>query len=455
VPTVTFTEAFLKALKPTHGRKVTEYRDRDVSGLEIRVWESGAKSWRCHYTRRGDGRRRVVGLGSYPGIPLKEARRKARRLQSEVEDQEKRADPAAKRSMRKAAVTFSDLANNWIELHAKPNKSARALRDDLSMLSRHILPEIGSLKACEITKRDVLRLLAGVASKPDARITKNAEPRKMTHRPNRVFELVRAIFRWGVSQDELQVDPTYGLKPPIKKEKPRERELSTYEIKMLWEALDRAPDTRRATKGAASSEIIATPADIPMAKATGLALKLSLVTAQRIGEVTGMAVPELSLSEAAAVWVIPGSRTKNGEPNRVPLSALALELIAEARALAGESKWIFPSPSGDGPIDAHAPTRALSRARSSIGIENFRVHDLRRTAATRMAEIGVSPQTISLVLNHVSARRGTVTGKAYVQYSYDREKREALEAWAQRLTEIISGLDGAKVVPILRRASSQ
>jgi hypothetical protein len=69
--------------------------------------------------------------------------------------------------------------------------------------------------------------------------------------------------------------------------------------------------------------------------------------------------------------------------------------------------------------------------------------------------MGVSPYTISLVLNHVSARRGTVTTKAYIQYSYDREKGEALEAWAQRLTEIISGHDGANVVPISRRASSR
>jgi integrase len=452
---VTFTEAFLKALKPSRGRKVTECRDHEVSGLEIRVWAGGAKSWRCHYTRRSDGRRRVVGLGSYPAIPLKDARRKARRLQSEVEDLEGRADPAAKRAMRKAAVTFSDLANSWIELHAEPNISRRALRDDLSMLSRHITPEIGSIKACEITKRDVLRLLADVASKPDARVRKCAEPRKMTHRPNRVFELVRAIFRWGVSQDELQVDPTYGLKPPIKKEKPRERALAAGEIRTLWAALDRAPDTRRMTKGGAASDSIAAPSNIPLTKATALELKLSLVTAQRIGEVTGMAVSELSLSETAPVWVIPGSRTKNGEPNRIPLSTLALELIGEARALGDTGEWIFPSPSGGGPIDAHAPTRALGRARSSIGIENFRVHDLRRTAATRMAEMGVSPYTISLVLNHVSARRGTVTTKAYVQYSYDREKREALDAWAQRLTEIISGLDGAKVVPISRRASSQ
>lgn len=445
----------MKALKPARGRKVGEYRDRDVRGLEIRVWQSGAKSWRCHYTRRSDGRRRVVGLGSYPGLPLKEARRKARRLQSEVEDLEGPADPAAKRAMRRAAVTFADLADSWIALHGKPNVSPRALRDNRSMLNRHILPAIGTMKACEITRRDVLRLLADVAAKPDARKRKDVASRSLTYRPNRVFELVRAIFRWGVSQDELQVDPTYGLKPPIKKEKPRERTLSDEEIRTLWEALNAAPELRSLSKRGATGDGISAHGGIPMTKATALALKLSLVTAQRIGEVTGMALSELSLNNSAPVWVIPGTRTKNGEPNRVPLSGLAVELINEARALAGESAWIFPSRYDQDPIDAHAPTRALSRARSAIGIDDFRVHDLRRTAATRMAELGANPHMISLVLNHVSARRGTITSKVYVRYSYDREKRDALEAWAHRLKEIISGLDGANVVPMSRRFGSQ
>ncbi len=448
---VAFTEAFLKALKPQRGRKVMEYRDREVRGLEIRVWASGAKSWRCHYTRRSDGRRRVIGLGSYPGLPLKEARRKARRLQSDVEDVQTRADPAAERAARKAAVTFSDLADAWLELHAKPNITARALRDHRSMLARHILPLIGAMKACEVTKRDVLRLLANVAARPDARKRKEAAPRTMTHRPNRVFELVRAIFRWAVSQDELPVDPTYGVKRPIKKEKPRERALSGDEIRTLWAVLDAVPDTRRRVKGKASD----VASGLPMTKATALALKLSLVTAQRIGEVAGIAISELSLNTTSPVWVVPGIRTKNGDPNRVPLSDLALELIAAARTLAGDSAWLFPNPSGDGPIDAHAPTRALSRARGAIGIENFRVHDLRRTAATSMAAIGIHPHTISLVLNHVSARQGTVTSKAYVHYSYDREKRAALNAWGQRLTEILSDHGDAKVVPMSRRSRSQ
>jgi integrase len=188
--------------------------------------------------------------------------------------------------------------------------------------------------------------------------------------------------------------------------------------------------------------------DFPMTRATALALKLALVTAQRIGEVTGIAAAELDLNDTAPIWIIPGERCKNGKPNRVPLSPLAVKLIAEARKVAGDSRWLFPSPDGDGSIDPHAPTRALHRARPAIGIDNFRVHDLRRTAASRMAEMGISPHVISLILNHATAREGTITNKVYVQYSYDREKREALDAWGSKLQQIVANTTSPNIVSI-------
>ena len=135
-----------------------------------------------------------------------------------------------------------------------------------------------------------------------------------------------------------------------------------------------------------------------MTRATALALKIALVTAQRIGEVTGIANRELSLNDTAPMWTVPGNRSKNGRANRVPLSQLAVQLMKEARELAPSSDWLFPGAAGKGPIDPHTPTKALSRSRVLIGLNDFRVHDLRRTAATRMAERGVSPHTISLVL---------------------------------------------------------
>jgi integrase len=86
----------------------------------------------------------------------------------------------------------------------------------------------------------------------------------------------------------------------------------------------------------------------------------------------------------------------------------------------------------------HAATRAMGRARPKLGIANIRVHDLRKTAATGMAKLGISPHTISLVLNHASARTGTVTLEHYINlYSYDGEKRHALLAWGEQLRSVI------------------
>ena len=87
----------------------------------------------------------------------------------------------------------------------------------------------------------------------------------------------------------------------------------------------------------------------------------------------------------------------------------------------------------------------MQRARPTLDLADFRVHDLRRTAATGMAELGVNPHTISLVLNHISAQKGTITSAVYVKYSYDKEKREALEIWGRRLQEIV----GASLPPSL------
>jgi integrase len=450
MPTVNLTDAFVKGAKGGKAGGLAEFRDTLLPGLELRVTDRGSKSWRLHYTRRSDGRRRAVALGSYPSIGLKEARRRAKQLQAEIEDEEKRADPAGRVKVRREAETFEELAQTWIERHGQPNKCSRAVQDDRSMLDRHIYPEIGQMKAREMTKRDVIRLLDKVASKSDARQSGKPKARRLTHRPNRVFELVRAIFRWAVGRDLLIVDPTFGVAPPIKIEKPRERELSEAEIRVLWNALDRAPDARRTTKGIVRGTRIVSDDDLPMTKCTALAIKLALVTGQRIGEVTGAAISELSLNVTAPLWTIPGDRSKNGQPNRVPLSPLAVRLIQEARELFGDRDWLFPGVSGQGPVDPHAPTKALARARAVIGLEDFRIHDLRRTAATRMAEMGISPHTISMILNHVSATRGTITAKVYNQYSYDREKREALVAWGVRLEEIIGGDDREKVVPLRR-----
>src|SRR5262249_3596686 len=157
--------AFVEGSRCEEGQKLTEYRDLEARGLELRVTAKGKKTWRLHYTRRSDGKRRAVALGSFPALSLKAAPPPATGLPGAIESTETRADPAAKSQALRKAETFAEIANEWIERHGIPNKGERTLRDDRSMLDRHILPAIGNMKAVEITKRDVIQLLDTVANK--------------------------------------------------------------------------------------------------------------------------------------------------------------------------------------------------------------------------------------------------------------------------------------------------
>jgi integrase len=371
---------------------------------------------------------------------LEEARVRAQEERARVS---RGGDPATGVQERKDAPTFRDVVGEWQRDYAKTNRTERVRKDDQSVLNLHILPGIGHLRVHSIGRRELNKLLSDAKSATDGRkghLKPGHKVRRLTHRPNRVFELTRTVVRWAVEQEILTANPMLGMKRPIRKEAPRERTLSPAEIQTLWSALDKVP-----TKQVPWKRQDGAP---PMSRATALMMKFSLTTGQRIGEVSGIALSELDLNDTAPMWTIPSSRAKNREPHRVPLSPLALQLIREARDLGGSSPWLFPSPKGEGGIDPHASTKALGRARAAIGLDDFRVHDLRRTAATRMAEMGINPHTISLVLNHISIRRGTITGKVYNQYSYDREKREALIAWGARLERIVAGEEGANVAPM-------
>jgi integrase len=426
MPAEFLTDRRVETAKPSAGQERLELRDTKVRGLELRVGKKeGAKTWALVYTRQSDGRVRRATIGPFPEIGLAEARRRALGLKVNVESG---ADPATGIQESNAAPTFRSLSDEWIKIHG-PNKSVKSLADNVSMLRRHILPVIGAKKAEDVTKRDVLRLLDLVALKPDARHGKKTrtsrksmdvpvleKARQLSHRPARVYELIRAIYRWAISRDILPADPTAGMKPPLKKERPRERALTAEEIKQFWTRLG----------------------DTPLSEGVQLAMKLALVTAQRIGEVSNIAKSELVLDGPTPIWSLPAERSKNREGHRIPLSPLAVRLIKEAQRLAGDSKFLFPSPKEAAPIGAGAATKGMQRARPTFDLADFRVHDLRRTAATGMAELGISPHTISLVLNHISARTGNITSAVYVKYSYDKEKREALDAWGRRLEEILA-----------------
>jgi integrase len=180
-----------------------------------------------------------------------------------------------------------------------------------------------------------------------------------------------------------------------------------------------------------------------MSDKTKRALKLILVTAQRPGEVIGIHSSEID----GCWWTIPAERSKNGREHRVFLTPLAINLME------GEKGFVFESPKGEKPIGVNALARALRNnlkphpktGKIRMQMEPFTPHDLRRTAATRLAEMGYTDEIIGAILNHT---RPTVTAHHYNHYRYDKEKRTALENWARKLESIITGEQIDNVIPI-------
>lgn len=421
--------------------------DDVVPGLSVRVSQGGTKSWVLQYrehipTDAGfepGARQRMWTLGTYPDLPLSKARDTA--LQARHLLKTKGVDPATKKREARTARTFGDLAQDYIERHAKKHKKSWA--EDQRSMNADVLPRWRSRLVKSITRRDVHELINVVVD------------RGAPVAANRVLALVSAVFAYGIDTDWLDGNPATRVKK--QPEQSRERVLTDDELQALWKALEAQKVVYQVTEKAAA------PAVTPM---IARGLQMLLLTAQRPGEVFSMRWEDLD--EDGGWWTIPGSAAKNGEAHRVPLTKMALDLIDEARReqtdrmlkpdraktrdtkSANLGKWVFAgapdkvnSPEGRN-VAARAKKAAAALRAANIVKFDFHRHDLRRTAATGMARAGVTRETISQVLNHVD--RGSRSTSTYDRYSYDREKRAAIQKWTRRLVDIISKTAKATVV---------
>lgn len=366
--------------------------------LAIRIGTTGTKSWVMFY-RTGAGRQRRMTLGRYPALSIADARRLCEThlaaVQSGIDPADQRA---SERAQRRQAATFADLASNFIERHAKRHK--RSWYTDQRYLERFLLPAFGASRAADIGRRDVIALVETIAKETPIQA-------------RRAFALARAIYNWGIRVDLVEVSPCDRVRAPGR-EQARDRVLTDGEIGDLWKVLEGA---RNGTA--------------PMTEATALAIRLALVTGQRIGEIVGLSWFEID--RASGWWTIPAARSKNGLEHRVPLSRLALGVLARAAEVGGGSGFMFPGRDPARHIDHNVIGHALRRAREQSGLAPFTAHDLRRTAATRMASAGVPRVVVGKILNH--AERGVTA--IYDRASYDQEKREALDLWAGELLRLV------------------
>lgn len=387
-----FTDKLIKALKPKSSRY--DVREGNGKGFVMRVFPSGQKSWGFIYHFAGKKRR--VTFGNYPDMSLAEARKlHSKALNVLANGKDPGLIKQSEKLEARTSQTVQDLINEYLEKWAKPRK--RSWKEDERMLEKDIEPIWGKRKAKDITRRDVILLLDKIMERGSPIIA------------NRTLALVRRMFNFALERSIIEINPCYAIKAPAKENK-RERLLTLEEVKIFWFGLDKAS----------------------MSDSVKLALKLLLVIAQRKGETASAEWSEIDIK--SGWWTIPGEKTKNGNPHRVPLSKLALSVLEQLKAISGKSRWLFPSPKGDTHITGTAIDHALRKNLKCFkNVEQYTPHDLRRCAASQMTALGIPRLVVSKVLNHVE---GGVTA-IYDRHSYDKEKQHALKTWGSKLEEII------------------
>jgi integrase len=230
-----------------------------------------------------------------------------------------------------------------------------------------------------------------------------------------------------MEQDWIESNPAWRIRQPGE-ERSRDRVLSRDELRELWAALHETEAKKE--DGTPKPRLSQTLND---------AFLVILLTAQRCGEVCKMRWLDVNLD--TGWWLIPGDVSKNNDPHRVPLTPMALDILGRrARAKSLDDRYVFSN---------HRHTCVAARAKKAAAILcnggvcfHFRAHDLRRTAASYMGEAGVDRFHIAHVLNHRSVTHSTVTA-IYDRYRYDKEKRAALEKWA----EVVAGIVEVKPAP--------
>jgi integrase len=441
------TAAAVAKLRPAKDR--LEIPDAGCAGLYLLVQPSGTKGWALRY-RRPDGRPAKLVLGSVYAknadteepdtaptigghLTLAAAHRLVTALKHEIAQGR---DPAAahiqEKAQRRTAAkdaasnTFAGAARDFVEQYARKRvrrwpEQARLLGlrpEDLTLIPKGLAERWSERPVSEIDGHDVHTVVdearrLGIPGL-ERRTDEPSEPRA-----RKMFGVLSKLFAWLIRDRRVTSNPCISVaRPEIPRA--RDRTLAAKEITAFWTATD--------TLGEPFAAL----------------LKLLLLTGCRLNEVAGMRWAELGDD---GQWLIPGDRTKNHRAHVVPLPPQARELLNKVKRIEG-SEYAFTT-TGKSPVSGWSKLKAKIDKQMKPTTP-WVLHDLRRTAATGMAEIGIAPHIVEAALNHVSGARAGVAG-TYNRAAYAPEKRAALERWADHVDGLVSGRK-AKIVDIKARA---
>jgi integrase len=378
--------------------------DDDLTGFGFRLraaahGQKTRRSWIAQY--RAKGRTRRILIGSAETVTAEQARAAARVILAKVQ---LGGDPQGEKvsARLKLAQTLHSVASDYLEARKADLRPASFRVTKLYLSGRAYFGPLHAVGIGEIGRADVAARLGAIA--------KNSG----TVTASRARSALSSMFAWAMGEGLCDSNPVINTNRPSDSV-PRDRVLSDAEIAEIW---------------AASGD-----------DNYGKIIKLLLLTGARRQEIGGLRWSELDLDKG--LWSLPKERAKNGRALLLPLPQVALDIIATvpervsrdhlfgARATSGFTYWGLRKSELD--------------ARLTGQVTPWKLHDLRRTCATRMADLGVQPHVIESILNHYSGFRSGVSG-TYNRSPYEREMRVALVLWADYVANLVGG-GAQKVVP--------
>ena len=383
------TDRNLKSLKPAPAGQRTVHWDAAKPSFGVRVTDRGVISFFVMRRMPGKPQPVRISLGRYPELGLAQARKLAA---AALGDLVSGIDPRD-HAQRQHGRTFAALTEAFLSRPAAAKQ--RTIDAIRKTVGRHLLPRWGNRDASRITRADAITMVED--------IDRTAGP----YCAAKVLAFASAIFRHAMMREQIASNPCTLIKITdlVRDMAPRQRVLNDAEIKLLWQVTE----------------------DIYPA---GSFARFLLLTAVRRSEAADMSWAEVNLD--SALWIVPAGRTKSGVPHEVPLSAMAMDLLQSLpRFVSGD--FVFSTTGGRHRIRNFGGYKDVIAARAPE-LADWRFHDLRRTARTNLASLGVLPFTAELILGH--AQKGVHA--IYDTHRYQNEKRAALEQWASRLRDIVT-----------------
>jgi integrase len=367
-------------------------------GYRLRLGSGGKvmRSWIVQYRRAGATRR--ILLGSAEVVGAEAARVAAKKLLAKVALGE---DPQAERIDRrgKDKLSLRSVVDEYLAAKERDVRP-RTFRELKRYLTGSFFKPLHAIPVDTVTRRDVAARLVAITREHGSIVAARARAALST------------FFVWTMQMGMVENNPIIGTIQP-KDGKPRERVLSDNELASIW----------RACKDDDYGRIV----------------RLLILLGARRQEIGGLRWSELDLDNGR--WLLPAQRSKNGRGHELPLMPMALDIIRDVPRLVSRDQ-LFGARSNDGFTDWDDQKETLDERSGVIG---WTLHDIRRSVATKLADIGVQPHVIEQILNHQSGHKAGPAG-IYNRSSYEREVRAALALWADHVRTLVEGGE-RKVVP--------